>query len=161
MTQKVANPNNHTSAIINNKLEKANFLNCIARAFASPPFSNLLISLLGVVPKKAEWEFWLIHHLSYHKENSVNNRTPREFSSVTFANISQAITLVKSLGTGCFPGKSDIRWFFLYFSSQARGIPPLLNSGIKGQWMFYHIMCFPMACCSSCHISEEFSSALH
>ena len=59
--------------IVDNKLEKEISLNRIAGPFPSPPFSNLVISPLGVVPKKAEGEFRLIHHLSYPEGGSVND----------------------------------------------------------------------------------------
>ena len=37
----------------------------LAGPFLSPPISNLRASPLGVVPKKTQREYWLIHHLSY------------------------------------------------------------------------------------------------
>lgn len=40
--------------------------------FSSPPLVDLVISPLGVVPKKEPNKFHLIHHLSYSKGGSVN-----------------------------------------------------------------------------------------
>ena len=60
-TPKVLNSKNLASAlqypaIVDNKLEKEISLNHIAGPFPSPPFSNLVISLLEVVPKKSRRE---------------------------------------------------------------------------------------------------------
>ena len=162
-TPKMSNSKNLASAlqhpvIVDNKLEKEISLNRIAGPFPSPPFLNLVISPLGVVPKKAEGEFRLIHHLSYPEGGSVNDCIPREFSSVTYATIDQAITLVKSLGTGCFLAKSDIKSAFRIIPVRPEEYHLL---GIKWKGMFYYDKCLPMGCSSSYRIFEEFSSALH
>lgn len=39
--------------------------NRIAGPFTQPPFPNIQVSPLGLVPKKSPGEFRLIHHLSY------------------------------------------------------------------------------------------------
>ncbi|CAH3107528.1 unnamed protein product, partial [Porites lobata] len=52
---------------------------------------------LGVVPKKTPGEFRIIHHLSYPDGSSVNDFIPDQFSSVQYASIGDAITLIKSL----------------------------------------------------------------
>lgn len=44
----------------------------LAGPFLVPPFSNLRVFPLGVVPKKEPGKFRLIHHLSYPKGDSVN-----------------------------------------------------------------------------------------
>lgn len=67
------------------------------------------MSPLGVVPKKAPGEFRMIHHLSFPQGSSVNDGIPAEFSSVHSATISDAIQLIKTVGKGCFMGKTDIK----------------------------------------------------
>ena len=67
------------------------------------------MSSLGVVPIKAPGEFRMIHHLSFPPGSSVNDGIPAEFSSVHYATISDAIQLIKTVGKGCFMGKTDIK----------------------------------------------------
>lgn len=57
--------------------------------FISPPLPNLRVSLLGVVPKKAPGEFHLIYHLSYPREESVNDAIPPDLCSVQYTSFDQ------------------------------------------------------------------------
>ena len=41
--------------------------------FQTPPFTNIQILPIGLVPKKCSWEFRIIHHLSYPEGSSINN----------------------------------------------------------------------------------------
>ncbi len=84
---------------------------------AAPPMDPVeeeiaVISGPGIVPKKDPSEFRLIHHLSYPKGSSVNDYIPQEFSSVKYACINDAISVIKSLGAGCFMAKTDIKSAF-------------------------------------------------
>ena len=45
----------------------------LAGPFSSPPFPVFRVSPLGLVPKKVEGEFRLIHHLSFPKGSSLND----------------------------------------------------------------------------------------
>ena len=54
----------------------------LAGPFSSPPFSHFRISHLGLVPKKTEGEFRLIHHLSFPRGSSLNDGISSEFTSV-------------------------------------------------------------------------------
>ena len=65
---------------------------------------NLKISPLGLVEKKTPGEYRLIHHLSYPRgsDSSVNANIPKEFSSVSYAGIDDAISLVKTVGRRSF-----------------------------------------------------------
>ena len=72
-------------------------------------FDNFISSPLGVVPKKTPGEFRIIHHLSYLDGSSVNDFIPDvQFSSVQYASIGDAITVIKSLARGCYMAKTDI-----------------------------------------------------
>ena len=68
-----------------------------------------MASPLGVVPKKNPGEFRLIHHLSYPKGYSVNDGISSEYTSVSYATISDAIKQIKLAGPGCFLSKTDIK----------------------------------------------------
>ena len=68
--------------IIDNKIKKELTLQRIAGPFASPPFPNLHISPLGVVPKKQHGSYRLIHHLSHPTGSSINDNIPQELCTV-------------------------------------------------------------------------------
>ena len=55
------------------KLQKELEVHRLAGPFQSPPLSPFLISPLGLVPKKVQGEFRLIHHLSFPTGFSVND----------------------------------------------------------------------------------------
>ena len=94
------------------KLEKEWCAGRIVGPFSRPPFDNFISSPLGVVPKKTPGEFRIIHHLSYPDGSSVNDFILDQFSSVQCASIGDAITLIKSLGRGCYMAKTDIKSAF-------------------------------------------------
>ena len=98
--------------IITEKLHKEIEASRVAGPFSAPPFDNLVMSPLGLVPKKAPNEFRLIQHLSYPQENLVNSGIPVDFASVRYASIQDAIVFVKRLGVGCYLAKTDIKSAF-------------------------------------------------
>ena len=59
--------------------------------FLNPPFQNIQVSPLGLVPKKEGGEFRLIHHLSYPEGDSINDHIPPQFCSVQYQSIDDAI----------------------------------------------------------------------
>ena len=77
--------------------------------FDKPPFQNFMCSLLGLVPKKEEGSFRLIHDLSFPKGDSVNSFIPPIFSSVLYLNIKTVINLVQDYGFNCLMSKADIQ----------------------------------------------------
>lgn len=76
--------------------------------FDYPPFPFLL-SPLGLVPRK---DFWLIHHLSYPKFNSINHFIDSKACSVYYASIDDAEGIVASLGPKTLLAKPDIKSAF-------------------------------------------------
>ncbi|CAH3139098.1 unnamed protein product [Porites lobata] len=99
-------------AVVEAKLSKEIDAGRIAGPFKTPPFPKFRVSPLGVVPKKVPCEFRLIHHLSYPKGLLVNDGIPHEYSSVSYANIEDAIRFIKKAGHGCFLAKTDIQSAF-------------------------------------------------
>lgn len=92
------------------KLEKELRAGRLAGPFKSPPFSPFIISpALGVVPKKTPGDFRLIQHLSFRAGSSINDGIPENFSSVSYATISDAICQIKLAGRGSFLSKTDIK----------------------------------------------------
>jgi len=143
--------------VVDSKLIKERQSGRIHGPFRSPPFSNLRVSPLGVIPKKAPGEFRMIHHLSFPYGDSINTFIPSEFSSVKYATIDDAINFIKLLGRGCVLAKTDVRSAFRIIPVHPSDYP-LLGLQWKGQW--YYDRCLPMGCSSSCKIFESLSTAM-
>ena len=137
------------------KLEKELCAGRIVGPFSRPPFDNFISSPLGVVPKKTPGEFRLIHHLSYPDGSSVNDFIPDQFSSVQYASIGDAITLIKSLGRACYMAKTDIKSAFRIIPIHPDDYHLL---GMTWNNSYFFDRCLPMGC--SCAIFEAFSTAL-
>ena len=140
------------------KLEKEWYAGRIVGPFSRPPFYNFISSPLGVVPKKTPGEFRIIHHLSYPDGSSMNDFIPEQFSSVQYASIGDAITLIKSLGKGCYMAKADIKSAFRIIPIHPDDYHLL---GMKWNNSYFFYRCLPMGCSSSCAIFEAFSIALN
>lgn len=97
------------SDTVGQKLAKEIQARRIMGLFAGPPLPNLKISPLGVIPKKVQGEFRMIHHLSFPFGDSVNDFIPPEFCSVQYARVDDAIRIIKLLGRGCTVAKTDVR----------------------------------------------------
>ncbi|XP_068749266.1 uncharacterized protein [Montipora capricornis] len=111
----------------------------------------------GIVPKKDPSEFRLIHHLSYPPGSSVNDFIPEDCSSVHYASINDAISVIKRKGAGCFMAKTDVKSAFRIIPIHPNDFALL---GMKWQNSYYFDRCLPMGCSSSCAIFEAFSTAL-
>ena len=126
-------------------------------SFREPPFPSFRCSPLDIVPKKDPSEFRLIHHSSYPPGSPVNDFITEDCSSVHYASINDAISVIKWMGAGCFMAKTDVKYGF-------RIIPIPHNDfallGMKWQDWYYFDRCLPMGCSSSCAIFEAFSTAL-
>ena len=91
------------------KLDKEIYLGRIVGPFDTRPFSVFHMSPLGLIPKKLPGEFCLIHHLSFSVGHSINYHIPKIASSVHYANINDAIRLVRHSGMGCALAKTEIK----------------------------------------------------
>ena len=89
---------------INNEIK----LGRVGGPFPPPPFSNLQVSPLGLVPKKNPGEFRLIHHLSHPEGSSVNDHIPHELCTVQYQTIDNAISAIKEIGVGALLAKTDL-----------------------------------------------------
>ena len=98
--------------IVSAKLFKECQAGQLAGPFDNPPFVNFRVSPLGVVPKKAPGEYRLIHHLSFPSGASVNDGIAPEHTSVSYARVDDAVTMIKRLGRGSFLAKTDIKSAF-------------------------------------------------
>nr|XP_006812762.1 PREDICTED: uncharacterized protein LOC100370892 [Saccoglossus kowalevskii] len=84
----------------------------VAGPFQAPPFNNLRISPLGLVPPKQPNKFRLIHHLSCPSGSSINDGIPAELATVQYANIDDAVKIIRDLGLGCFLANTHIKSAF-------------------------------------------------
>ncbi|XP_030834399.1 uncharacterized protein LOC115921248 [Strongylocentrotus purpuratus] len=113
--------------------------------------------LPGLVPKRIEGEYRLIHHLSSPKGSSVNDCIDREEFTVRYSDFDEAVKLVVALGRNAFMGKSDIKSAFRLLPVNPADFD-LLGMCFDGQ--FYFDRCMPMGCSVSCAVFERFSSFL-
>ena len=125
--------------------------------FDRPPLPNFRVSPLGVVPKKASGEYRLIHHLSFPSRSSVNDGISTEDTSVQYARVDDAFTMIKQLGQGCFLTKTDIKSAFHIIPILPRDYD-LLGIFLQGKYYYDRVM--PMGCASSCRTFEMFSTAI-
>lgn len=144
--------------IVFEKICKELLAHRFAGPFLMPPFTNFNISPLGLCPKKEPNKFRLIHHLSYPAGDSVNDFISKEFTSVRYTQISDAIAGIMKLERCSHLCKTDI-------SNAYRNLPLKPEDyhlfGFKWNDLYYYDKCLPMGCASSCQIFERFSSSLH
>lgn len=146
----------HPDAVFS-KIKKETEALRLAGLFEPPPFTEFRVSPLGVVPKKVPGEFRMIHHLSVSSGFSVNDGILSANTSVQYATIADAISLIKQCGKGCFLANTDIKDAFRIIPIQPSNNPLL---GMKWNGLDYYDRCMPMGCSSSCKTFETFSSAL-
>lgn len=142
--------------IIDRKIEQEIELGRIAGPYGEKPFSNLILSPIGVVEKKEPGQYRMIQHLSHPKGNSVNDAIPDEICTVHYACVQDAVRLAKEKGAQ-WMAKTDVKSAF-------RIVPvrPDQHHLLGFSWRdeFYYDRCLPMGCSVSCMIFEKISTAL-
>ena len=129
----------------------------IAGPFDEQPFDKFHISPIKLQPKK-NGSFRLIQNLSSpYDENSINYHISEENSTVSYASIQDAISIIQFLGPNCFMAKSDIKSAFRLIPINPADYPKL---GFMYNNQFYYDKCLAQGCSSSCRIFERFSTAL-
>ena len=104
------------AAIVSETLAKEVALGRVKVPFNNPPFPNLQISQIGVIPKKHSDKFRLIFHLSYPKTgDSINSFISKEEYSLQYTKIDNAIAAHLDFGPGTFMAKTDIESAFRIF----------------------------------------------
>lgn len=125
--------------------------------FVTPPHSQFIRSLLGVIPKKEQASFRVIHDLSFPKGKAVNDMIPNHLTAVSYEDFDHVAALIVAQGRGCLIAKVDIKSAF-------RILPIHPNSvhlfGFSFKEEFYMDKCLPMGCSLSCVLFECFSSSL-
>lgn len=103
--------------IVTENLAKEVALGRVAGPFSTPPFPNLQVSPIGLVPKKHSTKFRTIFHLSFPKSGvtSINYSISKEDHSLQYVTIDNAICGILRHGRGCFLAKTDIESAFRLF----------------------------------------------
>ena len=143
--------------VLRQKITKDVTAGRIAGPFVVPPFQNLQISPLGLVPKKEQGTFRMIHHLSFPKGSSINDGIAAADTYVHYQSIDDAIHCIKTFGKAALMSKSDIESAFRILPIHPNDYE-LLGMQIDGQ--FYYDKALPMGCSISCKLFEQFSTAL-
>ncbi|XP_077773920.1 uncharacterized protein LOC144325210 [Podarcis muralis] len=156
------NPPNQKSVrelpeIARKKIAKEVSMHRMAGPFCAPPFHNLHISPLGVVPKKAPGEFRLIHNLSHPRGTSVNDAIPPELCSVKYASLDHAIKMIRKFGRAALLAKCDIESAFRLLPIHPEDFWLL---GFRFEGKFYFDKAMPMGCSIACAAFESFSTFL-
>ena len=143
--------------VVDEKLGKEIQLGRIVGPFYTPPFPAFHVSTLGFIPKKVPGEFRIIHHLSFPEGRSINSHIPKIASRVTYANVDDAIRLIRRSGRGCALAKTDIKNAFRLIPVRPSDYNLL---GICWRNKYYVDRNLAMGLSSSCKIFECFSTAL-
>jgi len=95
-------------------LTKEVALGRVGGPFSTPPFPNLQVSPIGLVPKKHSNKFRTIFHFSFPKSGvtSINYSISKEDHSLQYITIDHAIQGILRHGRGCFLPKTDIESAF-------------------------------------------------
>ncbi|XP_069131881.1 uncharacterized protein [Argopecten irradians] len=144
--------------ILRQKIDKEIQLGRVQSPFSTPPFPNLQVSPLGLVPKKEPNEFRVIHHLSYPEGSSINDGIDPKEATVSYQTIGNAIQLTKRFGKGALLAKTDIESAFRLIPIRPQDYELL---GFKIDDQFYYDKVLPMGCSISCRLFEAFSTAVH
>ena len=143
--------------VVEAKLNKELEAERIAGPFKAPPFGSFHVSPLGIVPKKEEGQFRVIHHLSFPEGASVNDGIPKVMTTVRYTSIQEAVEAIVSIKGNCFLAKTDIESAFRIVPINPKHYALL---GMRWGDNFYFDRCLPMGLSQSCSIFEKVSSAL-
>lgn len=153
LSKNVPSFGNHKSIALQKIVQKLHS-GRVAGPFASPPFINLQVSPLGMVPKKNPGEYRMIHHLSYPKGLSINDNIPQHFCSVSYQSIDDAIAAIISIGVGTLMSKSYLENAYMQVPIHPRDFELL---GFQVDGLFYFDKTLPFGLSYSCHLFEKFS----
>ena len=95
--------------IVQEKKNKEVLAGRVAGPFTAKPFKNLIVSPIGLVPKKTPNEYRLIHHLSFPPGESVNDYIVPKLTSVQYTSFDAAVDMIQELGKNCKLFKMDLK----------------------------------------------------
>ena len=129
----------------------------IAGPFSSPPLPDLQCHPIGVVPKKHSVEWRTIYHLSYPEGDSINDHIPKDPYSLQYVRVDDAIAILRSLGTGSFMAKTDLKSAFRLMPIHPEDWNLL---GIYWQSQYYIDLYLPFGLRSAPFLFNQISDAL-
>jgi hypothetical protein len=80
--------------LVDEKIKKEVELGRVAGLFMEPPLLDMMLSPVGLQPKKVPGEFRVIHHLSYPRGESINDGIPHECATVTYATAPKQLSIL-------------------------------------------------------------------
>ena len=137
--------------ILRQKIRKEVRAGRIAGPFQHVPFTNLQVSPLGLVPKKVENQFRLIHHLSFPAGTSINDGIDPQATYVSYQSIDDAIRCVTKAGKQALMAKADIENAFRILPVHPVDYELL---GMKIDECYFFDRVLPMGCSISCKLFE-------
>jgi hypothetical protein len=143
--------------IVQEKLNKEISEGRMAGPFSRKPFPNLIVSPIGLVPKKATGEFRLIHHLSYPEGESINDFIDRKHCTVQYTSFDAAVHMVQDLGNNCKLFKMDLKNAFRLLPIRPQDFELL---GILFKDSYFIDKSLPFGAAVSCKTFETFSTFL-
>lgn len=153
---------NHQSVLVHMDIVQAKIDKEISKGRISgphdhPPLTDMIISPLGLVPKKDPGDYRVIHDLSFPKSNSVNSHIDPCFSGVEYEVLDNCVAIIQSLGRGCLIAKADLQDAFRLIP-----IHPTCHRLLGFIWndKYFYDRCLPMGCSTSCQTFEKLSKAL-
>lgn len=130
----------------------------ISGPYINPPFANLQVSRIGVIPKAKGKDGWrLITDLSFPKGGSVNDGISIEDSKVTYNGLTSAISKILLLGKGTVLSKFDLK--------NAYRLLPIRESdrhllGLKWNRFYFVDLALPFGLRSAPQIFSRFADVL-
>lgn len=147
----------HNKEEAKKKIEKEVSLGRYVGPYEKRPLLNLRTSPIGLVPKKTQGEFRLIHHLSYPAGYSVNDFILEEACKVEYSKFDDAVDLVARMGKGTELAKEDIKSAFRLLPISPKDYELL---GVKFESLYYIDRCLPMGIRCAPAYFETFSTFL-
>ncbi|KAK3104130.1 hypothetical protein FSP39_024643 [Pinctada imbricata] len=128
----------------------------LAGPFLFKPFENLLVSPVGLIPKKdGTWR--LIHHLSFPPGHSVNDHIDNIHCTVKYTSFDEALEMITEVGTGAVIARLDIKSAFRLIPIHPSDFSLL---GYKIAQYYFVDKCLPFGCAISCALFEKFANFL-
>ncbi|KAJ1160125.1 hypothetical protein NDU88_000627 [Pleurodeles waltl] len=143
--------------VVQEKLEKERQFTRVAGPFTQPPLPNFIVLPLGIVPKKEQGKYRLIHHLSFPRGQSVNDYLEEGKCSVCYASFDERIALGHAAGKGALMAKADIESAFRLLPVHPSSFHLL---GMQWAGQYFYDKCMPMGCAVSCSLFKTFACFL-
>jgi hypothetical protein len=143
--------------VISAQIIKEIKLGRVAGPFSKRPFPNLIVSPIGLVPKKTPGEYRMIHHLSYPSGESINDFIDPDLCTVQYTSFDEAVHLVQDLGRNCKLFKSDIKSAYRLIPIRPADFELL---GFSFNNFYYFDKALPFGASISCITFERFARFL-